>query len=55
MIYWIIVIGLLLLNVASDLLNEYRRYRANKEKYCPQCYFEDDVKILRKDCKHNIK
>lgn len=24
-----------------------------KESYCPQCYFDDDKVILRKDCPHN--
>lgn len=26
-----------------------------KEPYCPRCYFERDVKLLRKDCPHNDK
>jgi len=25
-----------------------------KESYCPRCYFEDEVTILKKDCKHAI-
>lgn len=24
-----------------------------KENYCPRCYFEDEVVVLRKDCKHS--
>jgi len=26
-----------------------------KESYCPQCYFEDDITILRENCKHNCQ
>ena len=26
-----------------------------KDDYCPQCYFDDDKTILRKDCPHNKK
>lgn len=23
-----------------------------KENYCPRCYFEDDLTVLRSECKH---
>jgi hypothetical protein len=24
-----------------------------KEKYCPRCYFDDDLWVLRTKCKHS--
>ena len=30
-----------------------KEFPEGKESYCPQCYFEDDKTILRKDCPHN--
>lgn len=35
--------------------DEQKEFPQEKENYCPQCYFDDDLKILRKDCKHGIK
>ena len=32
-----------------------KEFPEGKENYCPQCYFEDDKVILRKDCPHKIK
>jgi len=31
-----------------------KEFPKGKENYCPQCYFEDDIVILRKECKHYI-
>lgn len=25
-----------------------------KENYCPRCYFENDLVVLRTECKHNL-
>ena len=33
-------------------MNEFPK---GKEAYCPRCYFDDDIVILREDCKHFIK
>lgn len=30
-----------------------KEFPKGKETYCPRCYFEDDVTVLREDCKHN--
>lgn len=32
--------------------NRTSEFPLGKDNYCPQCYFEDDVKVLKKDCKH---
>ena len=35
--------------------DEKKEFPKGKDIYCPRCYFEDDEKVLRKDCKHNQK
>lgn len=32
-----------------------KEFPEGKENYCPQCYFDDDNVILRKECPHNLK
>lgn len=32
--------------------SETKEFPQGKDSYCPQCYFEDDIKVLRKECKH---
>ena len=29
-----------------------QEFPKGKEEYCPRCYFEDEVTILREDCPH---
>ncbi len=29
-----------------------KEFPEGKESYCPRCYFEDDITVLRKGCKH---
>ncbi len=33
--------------------SETSEFRGNKDSYCPQCYFDDDKKVLSTACKHN--
>ena len=30
-----------------------KEFPRGKENYCPRCYFEDEMTVLRRDCKHN--
>lgn len=45
--YWLHINHYLLTN------NTMKEFPEEKENYCPQCYFENDKVILRKDCPHN--
>jgi hypothetical protein len=36
-------------------MDETKEFPDGKENYCPRCYFEDDLVVLKKDCKHNKK
>lgn len=37
---------------SGDVTDEFPK---GKENYCPECYFEEDVVILRGECHHNKK
>ena len=32
--------------------NKSKEFPEGKESYCPECYFDNDKVILRKECKH---
>lgn len=34
----------------GEVIQEFPR---GKEMYCPRCYFDDDITVLRDDCKHS--
>jgi len=33
-----------------EIVND-KEFDRTKDEYCPRCFFEQDLKVLRKDCK----